>query len=113
MLRSGLYEQLVNNEIKEELENYPEECKKLAQVDEAEAAGIISKYVAEVVQKQLNIIAEKGGSDSILKQIELANKVIESANSEEPGVLLSTGDVVEENGLQLLSLMDKNDQRRF
>ena len=113
MLKPGLYEQLVNNEIREELENYPEECKKFSQVDEAEAAGIISKYVAEVVQKELNIIAEKGGSDSIVKQIELANKIIESANSQDPGVLLSTGDVVEENGLQLLSLMDKNDQRRL
>ena len=111
MLKPGLYEQLVNNDIKNELEDYPESCKKLAQVDEAEAAGIISKYVAEIVKKQLNIIAEKGGSDSILKQIELANKVIESANSEEPGVLLSIGDTVEENGMQLLSLMDKTDKR--
>ena len=111
MLKPGLYEQLVNNDIKNELEDYPEYCKKLAQVDEAEAAGIISKYVAEIVKKQLNIIAEKGGSDSILKQIELANKVIESANSEEPGVLLSIGDTVEENGMQLLSLMDKTDKR--
>ena len=45
MLKPGLYEQLVNNDIKNELEDYPESCKKLAQVDEAEAAGIISKYV--------------------------------------------------------------------
>ena len=58
MLKPGLYEQLINNGLKRELDEITEECKSIAQIDKAEAAEIISKYVSEVLHRQLNIIAD-------------------------------------------------------
>ena len=57
MLKPGLYEQLINNGLKRELDEITEECKSISQIDKAEAAEIISKYVSEVLHRQLNIIA--------------------------------------------------------
>ena len=76
MLKPGLYEQLINNGLKRELDEITEECKSIAQIDKAEAAEIIAKYVSEVLHRQLNIIAESNKEDSLIKQIELANKLL-------------------------------------
>ena len=113
MLKPGLYEQLINNGLKRELDEITEECKSIAQIDKAEAAEIIAKYVSEVLYKQLNIIAESNKEDSLIKQIELANKLISAVDENEKEPLISSGISDEENGLQLLSLLDPNDEKRI
>ena len=113
MLKPGLYEQLINNGLKRELDEITSECKSIAQIDKAEAAEIISKYVSEVLHRQLNIIAESNKENSLIKQIELANKLISAVDENEKEPLISSGISDEENGLQLLSLLDPNDEKRI
>ncbi len=113
MLKPGLYEQLINNGLKRELDEITEECKSISQIDKAEAAEIISKYVSEVLHRQLNIITESNKEDSLIKQIELANKLISAVDENEKEPLISSGISDEENGLQLLSLLDPNDEKRI
>jgi superfamily II DNA or RNA helicase len=74
-LRPGLYEQVVNREISDELQHIPEERKSTDQIDSAEAPSILSHYLERIMQQKLDDIAESGGDLS--DQIDLANQIIE------------------------------------
>ena len=47
MLHPGLYEQLINRALRQELDTIPAERKSIAPVDPAEAAEVLSRYIAE------------------------------------------------------------------
>lgn len=101
MLKPGIYEQIINQEISTELEKRKTDIVvSKTSVDEGEAAGILSKYVKEVIEKNLTAVKEKGGDLS--DQVELVNKILSAANSygNEPSKLDS-------NAEQLLALLEK------
>ena len=72
MLKQGLYEQVVNKEIKEELNGLSDAEKHIEKIDSAEAASVLTQYLSEVVRKGLDRIA----GDDISAQLELANKIV-------------------------------------
>lgn len=55
MLKPGLYEQVVNKEIKTELAGTSEEQKLSQKIDAAEASGILTGYISEVIKKRLDM----------------------------------------------------------
>ena len=51
MLKQGLYEQVVNKEMKEELISLSDAEKYVEKIDSAEAASVLTQYLSEVVRK--------------------------------------------------------------
>ena len=49
MLKQGLYEQVVNTEIKDELRQLPEDSKHIEKIDAAESSSVLTQYLSEVV----------------------------------------------------------------
>lgn len=49
MLKQGLYEQVVNTEIKDELRQLPEGSKHVEKIDAAESSAVLTQYLSEVV----------------------------------------------------------------
>ena len=54
MLKQGLYEQVVNTEIKDELRQLPEGSKHVEKIDAAESSSVLTQYLSEVVHKGLD-----------------------------------------------------------
>ncbi len=106
MLKSGLYEQVINDEMEQELEQIPEQRKALNEVDPAEASKILSSYIAEELQKKLDQIYDASGDRSLEEQIEIANKVVHAFAPEDAADIS-----VSETGHQLFALMDHDDPR--
>lgn len=79
-MKQGIYEQVINNEIINELENYDIDNILLdkEKIDKEEAKVILSQYIEGVIRKSLNYIRdkEKDDEDKLLKQIEVCNKII-------------------------------------
>lgn len=104
MLNQGLYEQVVNNEIKRELASLSDAEKHIEKIDSAEAASVLTQYLSEVVRKGLDRIA----GDDISAQLELVNKIvglISHETSEEDIQNLTVSD----DGEQLLALLSDAD----
>lgn len=64
MLHHGLYEQVINDQLSSELLDIPEARKSVAPIDKAEASKVLSQYLADVVQKGLDNLADNGGDMS-------------------------------------------------
>ena len=73
ILQDGLYEQVVNNEIRDELID-TDKHKELADIDHAEALKVLAKYVSEVIESGLKNLIDRGGS--IDDQVRLTNQII-------------------------------------
>lgn len=73
MLHDGLYEQIINNSLEKEIDS-TDKPSTTAPIDSAEAAKVLAKYVAEVVEKGLDNIVDNGGD--INSQVALANRII-------------------------------------
>lgn len=75
-LQRGIYEQVINKSLNEEIQKNIDnlEIDKEA-IDYNDASSILSAYVSGVLKKGLNYY--KSSKEDVLKQIELANKVIE------------------------------------
>lgn len=54
MLHDGLYEQIINNGLEKELDS-TDKLSTTASIDSAEAAKVLAKYIAEVVEKDWTI----------------------------------------------------------
>ena len=102
MLRDGLYEQVINKSLDEEL-NSTDKLTETAPIDTAEAAKILSKYIADVVERGLLTINESGDVNS---QVEFVNKIISVVKA---GTNDSDFDSmsVAERAEQLLSVFDR------
>ncbi len=74
MLKDGLYEQVINEEIDKTLKNLHDKVCHTDDIDKAESSKILSDYIAEVMQKGFDNVRDNGGDTSA--QIELANKII-------------------------------------
>ena len=100
MLHPGLYEQLINRALRQELEAIPAERKSVAPVDPAEAAEVLSRYIAEAAKRALSGMAE--GRGDLADQVALANRLI--------GLLPETeGQGIDERAEQLMALLAEQD----
>ncbi len=104
MLRKGLYEQVVNQEIKEELDVISDAEKHVEKIDTAEAASVLTQYLSEVVRKGLDCVA----GDDITAQLSLVNKIIDLVSEETEESEISNL-VVDNSGQQLLALLSADD----
>ena len=73
MLQNGLYEQVINTALDQELAMTDKLCQ-TAPIDPAEAAKVLAKYVAEVAEKGLLNVKDRGGDLS--SQVELVNQIV-------------------------------------
>ncbi|MGN0301791.1 MAG: hypothetical protein ACI4BI_02830, partial [Anaerotardibacter sp.] len=106
MLHHGLYEQVINTALNDELEAIPETRKALAPIDKAEASKVLTQYLSGIVQKGLDNVLDKGGD--ISQQIELTNKIVELVqNTTEEDSFTSLD--VDERAELLLALLREND----
>lgn len=76
MLQPGLYEQVVNEEIGSELDALLPQRRAVAAIDRAEASQVLAQYLAQVAQKGLDNLADRGGDLSA--QVELVNRLIQT-----------------------------------
>jgi len=100
MLHPGLYEQLINRALRQELDTIPPERKSVMPVDPAEAAEVLSRYIAEAAKRALSGMAE--GRGDVADQVALANRLI--------GLLPETdGQSIDEQAEQLMALLAEQD----
>ncbi len=104
MLKQGIYEQVVNKEIKEELNGFSDAEKHVEKIDTAEASSILSQYLSEVVRKGLDRIA----GDDISAQLKLVNKIVGLISKETAEEDLQELEV-SDDGEQLLALLCADD----
>ncbi|MGF7018897.1 superfamily II DNA or RNA helicase [Lachnospiraceae bacterium PF1-21] len=74
MLKPGLYEQIINEAIGDELATIPDTRKATSAIDKAEASKILSQYLTNIIQKGLDSISDN--SDGIDDQVELVNQIV-------------------------------------
>lgn len=97
MLHSGLYEQVINEKLNTELSDIPEVCQAEKEIDPAEASQILADYVAEIVKKGLDQVADEG--DSLHRQILLTNKIV-----------CTIKEVTNDSGFQSLTVAERAEQ---
>lgn len=108
MLKPGLYEQVINDEIGRELTKLPAVQQATAPIDTAEAAQILAQYLTDVIQKGLDRVRD--GQEGLSSQILLANEIvhlIEEKTQEADFAALC----VDQRSEQLLALLKENDPR--
>ncbi len=102
ILQDGLYEQVVNNEIRDELID-TDKHKELVGIDHAEAPKVLAKYVSEVIESGLKNLIDRGGS--IDDQVRLTNQIISTVSKATEDPEYEKLQVTEE-AEQLLALFD-------
>ncbi|MDU2265806.1 DUF3427 domain-containing protein [Clostridium celatum] len=79
-MKEGIYEQVINKEILEQLNKLEQENFIIDKdkIDKEEAKVILSQYISRVIRKSLNYIRDKEKEDSekLIKQIEACNNII-------------------------------------
>ena len=100
-LKPGLYEQLISEHLKQELDAIPEARKATGELDYAEAPKVFAQYVASIVEKRLGAISEKEGG--IGAQAKLVNDMISAIDPEDL--------TVADGARQLLAVMAENDPK--
>ncbi len=103
MLQDGLYEQVINIELDNELSNV-DKYSQTASIDIAEASKVLAKYVGEVVERGLNNLHDNGGD--LKDQVALANQIITTIKKETKEADFDSL-MVAERAEQLLALFDR------
>lgn len=103
MLHDGLYEQIISKALDQELTG-SDKIIDAAPIDGAEAARVLSKYVAEIVEKGLQNVKDNGGD--VASQVELVNRIVETIEAETHEDSFDAMSVAE-RAEQLLALFDK------
>ena len=103
MLKPGIYEQLINEQLRDELNKLVNKKAEMEKIDVAESTLILSKYLGEVVQKALASVRED--KEDVHSQVQLVNSIIDLMDRE-----VKEADVsmfkVDESAEQLLSVLD-------
>ena len=108
MLPSGLYEQIINKALDAELAE-TDKLSETARIDEAEAAKVLAKYVAEIVEKGLDNVKDNGGD--LNKQVELVNRIVSTVVKETQETDFEELSVAE-RAEQLLALLERKNTIR-
>lgn len=103
MLKDGLYEQIISKSLDAELST-TDKLSKTAPIDSAEASKVLAKYIAEVVEKGLDNLADNGGD--VNAQVALANRIISTIIDETKEQEFDELSVAQ-RAEQLLALFDK------
>ena len=106
MIKTGLYEQIINNELDAQLNNLDNDryLLKNEKIDKAEAPKILANYIASVVEKGLNLLQDNDAG--LEEQVNFANKIIEvikNETNEDDFLQLSVAKRAE----QLLALLER------
>ena len=104
MLKPGLYETVLTQSLQKELDANTDIFSEISPIDEAEAAKILAKYLAESIEKKLDQVKEHG----IKSQIALVNKITASLWENEIDVDAS---MVDNEAQQLLGLVERTNSR--
>ena len=105
MLHDGLYEQIINHKLSEELAIHEDDkVSQIEPIDEAEAPRVLADYIADVIEKKLKAVRDSGGN--ITDQVEVVNRIIDAASSDETDDDADGLSVVDD-AKQLLALFDK------
>jgi len=99
MLKPGLYETVVTQTLRKQLDADTQLRSEIGMIDEAEASKILSKYLTEIIEKKLDQVKENG----IKSQIALVNKITEILMDNDA---VEEGTLVDEAALQLLGLIE-------
>ena len=104
MLQNGLYEQVIHQWLARELDGAVGKIIRKEAIDKAEASHILSKYMAEIIEKGLDQVIDDGGD--IQEQILLSNKIVSLIKQEtnEPAFEPMQ---VDQRAEQLLALLDQ------
>ena len=108
MLPTGLYEQIINKALDAELAK-TDKLSQTARIDEAEAAKVLAKYVAEIVEKGLDNVKDNGGD--LNKQVELVNRIVSTVVKETQEADFEELSVAE-RAEQLLALLERKNTIR-
>ncbi len=103
MLKTGLYEQVINKKINEALATISDKKAEISSIDTAESYRVLSQYIAGVIEKGLLNIADNGGD--IKEQITLINNLVQEikiSTNEDYFELME----VDKRADQLLGLID-------
>lgn len=103
MMQNGLYEQVISKLLDKQLSGVDKRVDR-QKIDEAEASKILSKYLAEVVEKGLDNVKDNGGD--LFTQVEFVNKIISAITAETKEADFEEM-FVAERAEQLLALFDK------
>jgi len=104
MLKPGLYEQVINQKIKTELAETSVDQKLSQKIDAAEASGILTGYLSEVIKKRLDIISD---GENVSAQVELVNKIVNVLFGEMEDDISELA--VTEDAEQLIALLSDDD----
>lgn len=104
MLKPGLYEQVINNELGQELDAATDKLKETAPIDDAEASRVLAKYVTEIIEKGLENVKDNGGD--LHSQVSLANKIVSLIRHETEEAAFD-GLTVDQRAEQLLALLSR------
>ena len=77
MLKKGLYEQVINQELNKEICSGTDTIPFVEPIDQEEAPKIIAKYLAEIIENELFQIKGESG-EGIQKQIVFANDIVKT-----------------------------------
>ena len=102
MLPNGLYEQVINKAIEEELSK-GDKISRTVKIDTAESSKVLSSYVAEIVEKSLDILKDSGYDTN--QQIGFVNSIIKSTINDTN--IQSDSISVSDRAEQLLAVYDR------
>ena len=77
MLKRGIYERVINDELKTELEELSPEQKNIEVIDPSEIHSILSKYVESLTENALLALREsaRGTREGVFRQVALVNEI--------------------------------------
>ena len=108
MLYHGLYEQVINNALTNELAEIPEARKAVAPIDKAEASKVLAQYLADGIIKGLDNVGDNGGD--ISAQFARTNQIVDLIqNTTREADFAALG--VDQRAEQLLALLREADPR--
>lgn len=105
MPRNGLYEQVINKALEGELAT-TDKLVETAPIDGGESSKVLSKYIAEIIEKGLDNVRDSGGA--LADQVELVNKIVATIMTETKEAEFDSM-AVAKRAEQLLALFDKKD----
>jgi hypothetical protein len=115
-LKPGLYEQVISEGLARLLQALPEGRKDEAAIDTAEAAMILTQYLAAFLHRSLTAIGEQEAAQPLAAQIAFANELIRFVQGKLPlppgeaGSQPRAGDdLIDAAGKQLLGITRQND----
>ena len=106
-LKEGLYEQVINAEIADELSVCEQDgyIYSSEEIVTPESSHILANYISDIIGRQLRVVLDRK-KDDISEQVEIVNKLIETIKSQ-TGENELDGKVLETNPQQLLSYLNK------